>query len=257
MAPHPEPTAPTEVSESAPQTAQLQSVWTREQRRRREQPALSREQIVAEAIALLDTDGFEALSMRKLGTRLGAGATSLYTHVANKDELLELVVDEAFGELRLPTGTAADWRATMLELCRDIRRIMLRHPWIPVVMSSAGLAYLGPNMMRLSESLLTILENAGFGPSAADRASNTLLAYVIGTSSTEAAMLTSVTRSGLAEQEWFARFMAAAESAARPYPRIYRSYLDQRGGDSARIREENFDEEIGLIMDGLHARRRA
>ncbi|PPJ18650.1 TetR family transcriptional regulator [Nocardia nova] len=239
------------------ETTQIRSVWTREHRQRREQPALSREQIVAEAIALLDAEGFESLSMRKLGSRLGAGATSLYTHVANKDELLELVVDEAFSELRLPAEPIADWRAAMLELCHDIRHILLRHPWTSMVMTTAGLVYLGPNMLRLSESMLTILEGAGFDTATADRASNTLLAYVIGATSTEAAMLTSIARSGLDEQVWFDQFMTAAELAARPYPRISQRFAEHRGHDSTRIREDNFDEELGLILDGLHARRRS
>ncbi|WP_227984879.1 TetR/AcrR family transcriptional regulator [Nocardia spumae] len=237
--------------------AQLPSVWTRPQRSRREQPALSREQIVAEALALLDADGFEALSMRKLGSRMGAGATSLYTHVANKDELLELVVDEAFGEIALPIDPAPeDWRATMLELCREIRRIMLRHSWIPMTMASAGLVYLGPNMLRLSEAMLTILERAGFDDESADRVLNAIFAYTIGTTSTEAAALAAIARSGLDEQLWFERMIAAAETAARPYPRVYRRYVGHAGRDAARTREENFEHELGLIMDGLNSRLR-
>ena len=236
----------------------LGSVWTRPHRSRREQPALSRDQIVSEALALLDAEGFEALSMRKLGSRMRAGATSLYTHVANKDELLELVVDEAFGEITLPGDPASDdWRATMLELCRDIRRIMLRHPWIPVTMSSAGLVYLGPNMLRLSEAMLTILERAGFDDESADRALNAIFAYTIGTTSTEAAALASIARSDLDEQQWFKRMMAAAQVAARPYPRVYQRYTGHVGRDPARTREENFEHELGLIMDGLNARRRS
>ncbi|AHH15136.1 putative transcriptional regulator, TetR family [Nocardia nova SH22a] len=245
---------PSDAQDAAP----LASVWTRPHRARREQPALSRDQIVAEAMALLDAEGFDALSMRKLGSRMGAGATSLYTHVANKDELLELVVDEAFGEITLPTDPApGDWRATMLDLCGDIRRIMLRHPWIPVTMSSAGLVYLGPNMLRLSEAMLEILERAGFDDESADRALNAIFAYTIGTTSTEAAALSSIARSGLDEQRWFEQMMAAAELASRPYPRVYRRYTEYKDRDANRAREDNFEHELGLIMDGLHSRRRA
>jgi len=74
-------------------TRPIPSVWTRD----REQPALSRAAIVREAIAMLDAEGTEALSMRKLGARLNAGATSLYRHVASKDELMELALDEVAG----------------------------------------------------------------------------------------------------------------------------------------------------------------
>lgn len=249
--------ARTPEASDSPDATPLPSVWTRPQRPRREQPALSRDQIVTEAMALLDAEGFDALSMRKLGSRMGAGATSLYTHVANKDELLELTVDEAFGEISLPTDSApADWHATMLGLCHDIRRIMLRHPWIPITMASTGLVYLGPNMLRLSEAMLTILDHAGFDDDSADRALNAIFAYTIGSTSTEAASLTSIARSGLDEQQWFGRMMAAAEVASRPYPRVYKRYTEYKDRDATRTREENFEHELGLIMDGLHSRRR-
>lgn len=89
----------------------IPSVWARP-RARRAQPALSRERIVAEAVRLLDEEGMEALSMRGLAVRLGTAATSLYRHVANKDELIELVVDELYGELEVPDPVGATgWRA--------------------------------------------------------------------------------------------------------------------------------------------------
>ncbi|MGY2061454.1 TetR/AcrR family transcriptional regulator, partial [Nocardia gipuzkoensis] len=114
---------------------EIPSVWTRPQRPRRDTPALSREQIIAEAIELLDSEGFEALSMRRLGTKLNAGATSLYTHVANKDELLELIIDEVLGEIAIPDAPEPDWRSALLRLGRDIRAGLLRHTWITGVLS--------------------------------------------------------------------------------------------------------------------------
>ncbi|MBF6173295.1 TetR/AcrR family transcriptional regulator [Nocardia blacklockiae] len=235
----------------------IPSVWTRPQRARRETPALSRDQIVAEAIALLDTEGFEALSMRKLGARLGAGATSLYTHVSNKEEILELVVDEVFGEVPAPgVGEPARWRETLLTFGRDVRAVMLRHPWVGVVLSSAGLAFLGPHLMHLTEQVLAVLEAAGFDDDTADRVTNTIFTYILGATSTEAAMLATVARSGLDEQQWMERLLVAYESAAQPYPRNYKRYVEHRGRDSAGYRESTFDEELNLIMDGAEQRRR-
>ncbi|MFC7587896.1 TetR/AcrR family transcriptional regulator [Nonomuraea antimicrobica] len=142
----------------------IPSVWARP-RPKREQPALSRDRIVSEAIQLLDTEGIEALSMRSLGTRLGAGATSLYRHVANKDELIELVVDEVYGEMRVPdAGDPAHWRAAVTDAARSLRSMVLRHPWIVSVLGQVGLAYLGPNLMRQSERLLALFQAAGFAP---------------------------------------------------------------------------------------------
>lgn len=179
--------------------------WSRPERPRREQPALSRTQIVAEALAILDGDGIEALSMRKLGARLNAGATSMYTHVANKDELLALVVDEVFGKIWIPTVTdtdPADWRTTLAECAASTREVVLRHPWMVSVIGDLGLVYFGPNWMRLSEALLTFLDAAGFTPTEANDAMGALLGYVIGTASVEASWLSALARQGRDEQGW-------------------------------------------------------
>ncbi|WP_436850219.1 TetR/AcrR family transcriptional regulator [Streptomyces monashensis] len=96
------------------------SVWTRP--RPRQRGHLTREQIVAEAIRLLDAEGVEELSVRKLGTRLGTAATSLYQHVANKDELIELVVEDIYGEPDVPSvvdGTR--WRAAVTHTATELR----------------------------------------------------------------------------------------------------------------------------------------
>ncbi len=134
---------------------------------------------------------------------------------------------------------------------------MLRHSWIPVTLSSTGLVYLGPNMMRLTEAMLTILDRAGFDDESADRALNAIFAYTIGTTSTEAAALASIARSGLDEHQWLEQMMAAARVAARPYPRVFQRYNEHIDGSPARTREQNFEHELELIMDGLHARHRS
>ncbi|MGW4244965.1 TetR/AcrR family transcriptional regulator [Nocardia sp. NPDC004722] len=235
---------------------EFSSVWTRPERQRREQPALSREHIVTEALALLDTEGYDALSMRKLGSRLNAGATSLYTHVANKDEIVELVIDTAFGEVSVPADIVAEnWSADLLAMARDIRDTILRHPWMSIAMTGAGLAYLGPNLMHLSNTMLAILEAAGFDDTEADRASNAIWAFVIGSTSPETAMLTSVSRSGLSEKEWYDRMMSMSLQAVQGYPHVAKRYDVYRELDPTQARADFFDSELGLILDGLEFRR--
>lgn len=231
------------------------SVWTRVQRQRREQPALSREQIVSAALQLLDTEGIDALSMRKLGALLNAGATSMYTHVANKDELIELVVDEVYGEVQAPgTGDAAGWRAAITGCARSMRSTLLRHPWIVSVLGEAGLAYLGPNMLQLSEAMLAVFEEAGFSLEAADQAMNTVVAYVIGISTSEAAWLTTLARSGQSEQEWAGRLWPAAEQAVQAYPRLRKLYAAQRRQNPGGTRDDDFDNGLDCVLHGLVAR---
>ncbi|MFI6870753.1 TetR/AcrR family transcriptional regulator [Nocardia sp. NPDC050406] len=235
---------------------QFPTVWARPQRQRRDTPALNQEQIVAEAIALLDSEGLDALSMRRLGTRLNAGATSLYTHVANKEELLELAVDEIFGEVAVPQRPSAEsWRADMIAIGHSMRDTLLRHPWMPAVVSTAGLVYLGPNVMRLSDATLEALELAGFSDEQADRAFNALFAYVIGSTTTEAAMLTTVARSGLSERQWVEKLMGAMKNVAADYPRLRKRYAAQEDMASVQSRTKFFESEMHLILDGLESRR--
>ncbi|MCM2391364.1 TetR/AcrR family transcriptional regulator [Streptomyces albipurpureus] len=232
------------------------SVWTRPPRRRRDQPALSREQIVSEAIRLLDADGVDALSMRKLGARLNAGATSMYSHVANKDELIELVVDEVHGEIEVPAASGAqEWREATEAVAHSLRATILRHPWLASLFGAAGMAYLGPNMMRLSDDMLGVLESAGFELDAADNAVSTVFAFVVGMATTEAAWLTTLARSGQGEQEWTEQVWPAAEAAVQPYPRLRRQYAAIRGADVRGARVDKFNQGLASVLDGLATRR--
>jgi AcrR family transcriptional regulator len=232
----------------------FQSVWTRP-RTGREQPALSREHIVSEALRLLDEEGIDALSMRKLGGRLGAGATSLYRHVANKDELIELAVDEVYGEIEVTASPdPATWRTDTARCAHSLRATILRHPWIASVLGETGMSYLGPNWMRVSEAMLKLLTTAGFPADEADRVLGTLVAYVTGMATSEAAWLTVLARSGQDEQTLVERLWPAAEEAAQDYPLLREGYAEQRGADPRTAREEGFQYGLERVLDGLATR---
>ncbi|MFI1014653.1 TetR/AcrR family transcriptional regulator C-terminal domain-containing protein [Streptomyces sp. NPDC020965] len=231
------------------------SVWARPPRRRREQPALSQEQIVAEAIALLDAEGLAALSMRKLGTRLNAGATSMYSHVTNKDELIELVVDQVYGEIEVPAPAGPEgWRTAVTSYAHSARGTILRHPWIASLFGEVGMAYLGPNMMRFSESLLGLFEEAGFELEDADDALSTVFAFIIGMATAEAAWLTTLARNGRDEQEWVEELWPTAEAAAQGYPRLRRLYAAQRNAEARSERRDKFEQGLECVLDGVAAR---
>ncbi|MDX3246811.1 TetR/AcrR family transcriptional regulator [Streptomyces sp. ME18-1-4] len=229
------------------------SVWTR-QKREPDQPALSQDAIVREAVAMLDADGIEALSMRKLGARLNAGATSLYRHVATKDELMELAVDEVAAEIHVPPADGPDWRAAVTEAAASFRATALRHPWLSSVLGQAGLAYLGPNLMAFSESLAALFTAAGFEEPG--RAIEPLLSYVIGISTTEAAWLTTVARSGESEADFIARLMPAAQQAAAPYEHLAGEYAVSaaEATDPVALREDKFTYGLEVVLDGLALR---
>jgi AcrR family transcriptional regulator len=235
----------------AAKTNPVPSVWARQQRDP-DQPALSRDAIIREAIVMLDAEGIEALSMRKLGARLNAGATSLYRHVATKDELMELAVDEVFAEMAIPPADSPDWRAAATQAARSFRATALRHPWLASVLGQAGLAYLGPNLMSFSERLAALFTAAGFpDPS---RAIDTVLSYVIGMSTTEAAWLSTVARSGETEAAFIARLMPAAQRAAADHDHLADAWASADPLDPVEIRETKFAYGLDVVLDGLAMR---
>ncbi|MDH6575459.1 TetR/AcrR family transcriptional regulator C-terminal domain-containing protein [Kitasatospora sp. MAP5-34] len=235
----------------AAETNPIPSVWARRQRES-DQPALTRAAIVREAIAMLDADGIDALSMRKLGARLNAGATSLYRHVATKDELMELAVDEAIAEISVPPADSPDWRAAATEAAGSFRATALRHPWLASVLGQAGLAYLGPNLMSYSERLAALFTAAGFPEPS--RAIDTVLSYVIGMSTTEAAWLTAVARSGETETAFIARLMPAARETVADHDHLAAAYAEVAALDPVEIRDSKFAYGLDVVLDGLAIR---
>ncbi|MFJ8916768.1 TetR/AcrR family transcriptional regulator [Amycolatopsis sp. NPDC102389] len=228
------------------------SVWMRPPKRKREQPSLSREQIVSQAIELLDGGGVDALSMRKLGARLGVAAPSMYTHVATKDELVELVVDAVYGEVALPEE--GPWRVTAGRFARDLRSVFLRHPWLGSLLGETGVAYLGPNVLKMSEAALALFEDAGFSLDDADLAWNTVMAFVVGRATSEAAWLTTLERGGQSEAEWKERLWPAAEQAVRDHPRLKKLYAARRRQDPGETNEADFERGLDCVFDGLATR---
>ncbi|OOC03409.1 TetR/AcrR family transcriptional regulator C-terminal domain-containing protein [Amycolatopsis azurea] len=231
----------------------IQSVWTRP-RRKRDQPALSQAQIVAEAVRILDVEGVDALSMRRLGTALNAGATSLYRHVANRDELIELVVDEVYGEITVPDGDDPErWRDAAVVGAQSVRAMILRHPWVASLLGSVGLSYLGPNVMRLNERLLAVFVTAGFPGDEVEQAISAVISYVVGMGTTEAAWLTTVAKSGKSEREWAEQLRPAVEEAAREHPH-QRERIAKADADPERLRDEKFRYGLERMLDGLETR---
>lgn len=138
---------------------------------------LSPDRILRAAIKLADKQGLDALSMRKLATSLKVEAMSLYNHVANKDELLDGMVDAVIGEIPLPER-GGDWKAAMRARATSALAVMTTHPWAPMLVVSRINA--GPNMLRYIDATLGVLREAGFSWEETDRAWNTMDNYIYG-----------------------------------------------------------------------------
>ena len=121
-------------------------VWTRAEPGTR-RPRFTREEIAATAVRLADTEGLDALSMRRLAAELDAGTMTLYHYVRTKDELLALVVDTVMGEIVLPPGERLPeaWAEAVAVVARRSRDALQRHPWILDISDDPAV---GPNSVR-------------------------------------------------------------------------------------------------------------
>jgi AcrR family transcriptional regulator len=204
---------------------------------------LSREQVAAAALELLDRDGLEALSMRRLAEQLGVGTMTLYGYFRNKDELLDAVVDAAVAD-REPFVFEGTWQEQIRRLMQGSRRRLSRHP--ALVKVRADRPVLRPEALRFAETGLTILRTAGFGRTDAARSFRLLFTYVFG--------YVSFSPDATAEE---ARRESRAATAALPpddYPAL-RDTEEQLA--EAMAGRETFEFGLDRIIDGLEAHLRA
>jgi AcrR family transcriptional regulator len=120
---------------------------------------LSRERILHAAIQLADEDGYEALTMRRLGGRLDVEAMSLYNHVADKDDIVDGMVELIAAEFEVPGGDP-DWKTSIRGHAMSVHEVLLRHPWASRAMESRTRT--GPVRLALLEALIGVLAGAGF-----------------------------------------------------------------------------------------------
>lgn len=120
---------------------------------------LTREAIIEAALRVLDDEGLDSVSMRRVAEELGTGAGSPYWHVGNKEELLELLLDRVSSELELPEPQPDRWQEQLKEVARDMRTLMKRHRGVARI--SLGRIPIGPNLVRVVEWLLRLLRAAG------------------------------------------------------------------------------------------------
>lgn len=150
----------------------------REARRRPRADGLSSERIIRAALALVDAEGLDALTVRRLAEELATGSASLYRHVASRDDLLVLLVDHVLGDVRFPPDDAGG-RATVEALSSELRRVLLDHHHLVPALAVSPL--LGPNAMRGTERGLAGFLAAGFEAGVAVSAYLALVDFVLGT----------------------------------------------------------------------------
>ena len=138
---------------------------------------LDRAQIVAAAVRIIDGEGVRALSMRRLAVELGSGVMSVYRHVRDRAELVDLAFDAVMAEIEPPAPNSA-WDEALAAAVRQLRVTLIRHPNFVELLGARPA--LGPHGLRLLETLLGILRAAGISDVAAYRATSAAVSYVVG-----------------------------------------------------------------------------
>ncbi|MFI0420697.1 TetR/AcrR family transcriptional regulator C-terminal domain-containing protein [Spongiactinospora sp. 9N601] len=210
-----------------------------------------RERVVRAAIAIADTAGMEAVSMRGVATALDIPTMSLYRHVRGKEELAALMADTAFGELRLPAVLPPGWRARLELVARLQWRLYGRHPWLPRLVSLTHPQPL-PNLVRLGERVLGVLADLGLEYRQAMLVWWTVANYVRGTAINMEQQAESEQHTGLSAAEWHLAhrsvFRAALPSGRLPPP-------PPRGepapGETSFDLTEFFEFGLRLTLDGI------
>jgi len=232
-------------------------------------PALSVATIVAAAIAVADADGLSALSMRKVGERLGKSGMALYTYVPGKSELLDLMIDTVQGELRTDYSEFDNWRDAVEASCRDGWDFYQRHPW--VLQIAGARATLGPHEFDAYETQLRLLDGIGLSGVEMARAVGLVAGFVRGSAKAVADARAAEQVTGLSDDDWWnARSPILEEYSAElgeawveRYPTITRlgteqafDQLDRPDETTPYLVQDALDTfEFGLqrVLDGLGA----
>jgi AcrR family transcriptional regulator len=137
---------------------------------------LTRQRVVAAAVELADSDGIESISMRRLAQELGVEAMSLYTHVRNKDDLLDGMADAVISQIPLAGGPG--WKTSLRHMALAARKVMLRHPWAPRIIETRTAP--GPAALGYINAVIGTLREGGFTIAQAHQAIHILGSRALG-----------------------------------------------------------------------------
>jgi AcrR family transcriptional regulator len=220
---------------------------TQNNARSRRRTPLTRERVLRTAVRRADEGGIESLSMRKLGQELGVEAMALYHHFANKEDLVDGMVDLVFVEIAPPSSTG-DWRTAMRRRATAVRDALLRHRWAVGLMESRRRP--GPANLRHHDAVIGSLRAGGFNIAMAAHAYSILDSYIYGFALTKM-NLPFETSDDIAD---------VAQSMLEPFPadeyphmvEILTDHVMKPGYDYG----DEFEYGLDLILDGLEKVRR-
>ncbi|MGW2329915.1 TetR/AcrR family transcriptional regulator [Streptomyces sp. NPDC001700] len=246
------------------------SVWLSERkapkRKGDQQPVgLDHVKIIAATVRLLDAEGLAGFSMRRLAADLGVTAMSVYWYVETKDQLLELALDAAMGEVALPpeavqpTGErehpaaeGRDWREQLRQLASEYRLLLVRHPWLSPLMGEYF--NIGPNAMAFSRAAQRVMHNSGLPDEKITSALSLVYQFVYGFSTIEGRFSARCRAAGVSQDELLHEVMSAVED--RPEFDESRKNMEARGGQTVEeMRDRDFTMALDFAIAGIEALR--
>ncbi|MBE1491952.1 winged helix-turn-helix transcriptional regulator [Plantactinospora soyae] len=212
---------------------------------------LGLDRIVRTAIRLADADGLGTLSMRRVATALGAGVMSLYRHVPGKRQLVNLMVETVFGEIRYPDPGPAGWRARIELSARGEWAMYQRHPWVLPIVAGTWRPPLGPNVLANFEWVLRAVD--GFG---LDRATMTQLYFTVSDYVQGAALYVrneaeDERRTGVSAEQWWAAESATLAGLLRTgrFPLVSGLFDPATGAPT--LVAKDFEFGLRRVLDGI------
>lgn len=230
--------------------------WRRARRPAPQRRQLSQDLIIEAGLRILDAEGFDAMSMRRVAQELDTGPASLYAHVSGKEELLELVYDRVLGEIRLPEADPARWKEQLRQYALEVHRVLGSHRDV----ARAALATIptGENSVRAGEFVYGLLLKAGMAPREASLAMDRLILYLVGDAYEGSLHHGRMRAAGIDDpREYFETFVGQIATYYRALPRDRFPYLTKHIDDLiADDGEQRFHYGLELLLDGLEARLR-
>ena len=224
--------------------------WKRTRNKANSRVPLSRDLIVATALRLLDQDGLDGVSMRRVAEELGTGAASLYAHVANKEELLDLVHDQVMAEITVPEPDPEHWQEQLREVVMRSYDVYQQHRDVAGI--SLGTIPTGPNALRIAEGMLSIMLAGGVPPRVAGWMLDRLALYIASDAYEASVVHKRHQASGKPLDEFLNDYYEQLESFYRSLPRdrfpLLVEHLDDvMGGDG----RERFAFGLDMIIRSL------
>ena len=203
---------------------------------------LNRRKVILAALRIMDEEGLDAVTMRRVGRELGVEAMSLYNHVRDKDDILDGIAEESLREFRFPHDD--DWAESARLAAREFRRLLLAHPGVMTLLTERDKPFTNSESLRVYEYIFDLFRTAGLSAPDAAQAFHVFGGYILGSVTMELGIMVGGPKDAEHHHE-MARMidMADLPRLREAMPHLMECDLDQQ-----------FDFGLNLLIEGLRTR---